>query len=174
MQTIHPLVIYAPVAMLFIYGLVEICSRIPLFKRFDFTLTKTILITVGFIGGVVSSLSGEAIEHSFRGIQNLVEMHSTFAFVTNVIAGIIFVIYAKITFGPIFIEKIQPGTKLHTWSIRSINFWKKIQNCSLLMIILAIGVMATITVTGALGAAIVHGPEIDPVVKLLYTTLIGN
>jgi uncharacterized membrane protein len=171
MQTLHPLLVHFPVAMLSLYAVVVIVSRIPLLKRFDLTLTKTVLVTVGFIGGFIASSSGEAIEHSFQGIRNLVEMHSTFATATNILAGIIFVIYAKIVFGPLFIEKLKPG-KLQTVSMKSLAFWNTIQKNWLFMILLAVAVATTITITGVLGAVIVHGADVDPVVKMIYTTLV--
>lgn len=172
MQTIHPLLVHFPVAMLSLYAVVEIVSRIPFFKRFDFALTKTILITVGFIGGILASSSGEAIEHNFKGIRDLVEMHSTFATATNIFAGIIFVVYTKTTFGPLIIEKLKPGT-LQTLSTKSVQFWNKIQNNPWIMLFLALLVASTVTITGALGAVIVHGPDVDPVVKIIYTLLLG-
>lgn len=68
MQTIHPLLVHFPVAMLSLYGVLEIISSFPIIKKFDTTLTKLILVIVGTLGGMLASVSGEAIEHSFSGL----------------------------------------------------------------------------------------------------------
>lgn len=169
MQTIHPLLVHFPVAMLSLYGILEITSGFPIIRKFDLRITKLILATVGTLGGILASLSGEAIEHSFSGLHNLVEMHSTWATLTNFL-GIVTVVLLVISyFTPTLLQKFSSG-----FITQIINFINSITRHRWIIVLLALCIIISITVTGALGAVIVHGPQVDPVVNAIYTLLIDG
>jgi len=41
------------------------------------------------------------------------------------------------------------------------------------MVIVVIVRGISVMITGALGVSIVYGPDIDPMIKLIYTTVVG-
>jgi TctA family transporter len=130
-----------------------------------------IVLGVGFGFGALSSLTGEKIEHSFSTMRNLVEMHSTWASITNVIAGILLVVYIGYLIQPLF-EKINLPTSIRAFVKNIFMVINWIQRKQWILVIMAIILLGAIAITGALGAAIVHGPEVDPVVKYIYTLFV--
>ncbi len=171
MQTIHPLLVHFPVAMISLYAMLEIGSFIPFIKKMNLALTKMILLGVGFGFGALSSLTGEEIEHSFPTMRNLVEMHSAWASITNVIAGILLIVYIGYVIQPWF-EKINLPTSIRAFVKNIFMVINWIQRKQWILVIAAIILLGAITITGALGAAIVHGPDVDPVVKYIYTLFV--
>lgn len=167
MQTIHPLLVHFPVAMLSLYGILEIISGLPIIRKFDLTLTKLVLVIIGTLGGMLASASGEAIEHSFSGLHNLVEMHSTWATLTNFL-GIIIAALLLVSYFSSSVISRYPGGAI----ARITGIITRLAQTRALMVILALYVVISITVTGALGAVIVHGPQVDPVVNFIYTILL--
>jgi uncharacterized membrane protein len=167
MQTIHPLLVHFPVAMLSLYGILEIISGFPIIRKFDLTITKLVLVIIGTLGGMLASVSGEAIEHSFSGLHNLVEMHSTWATLTNFLGIIITALLLVSYFSSFIVSRYADGTIARITGIIT-----RLAQTRALMVILGLCVIISITVTGALGAVIVHGPQVDPVVNFIYTTLL--
>lgn len=110
MQTIHPLLVHFPVAMLSLYGILEIISGLPIIRKFDLTLTKLVLVIIGTLGGMLASASGETIEHSFKGLHNLVEMHGTWATLTNFLGIIIAALLLVSYFSSSIISRYPAGT----------------------------------------------------------------
>lgn len=94
-------------------------------------------------------------------------MHSTWATLTNFLGIIIAVLMLVSYFSSSIISRYPGGTIARITGIIT-----RLAQTHALMIILALCVIISITVTGALGAVIVHGPQVDPVVNFIYTTLI--
>jgi uncharacterized membrane protein len=70
--------------------------------------------------------------------------------------------YQKISTSPSFVKFAEKISSLIT----------QIKEKRWLLIILACCLLAAVTVTGALGAAIVHGQDVDPVVNFIYTLFV--
>ncbi len=173
MNNIHPLLVHFPVALLSFYAVLEIISFKKVRSIFWIFYVKAVLVIGGFIGGLLASSSGEAIEHNFPMKENLIEIHSFWAGTTNVIFGIIAVVYLIVWIHKSNIIKLLPETVMgKIWRMK-VMVAEKILYARSMMLILAMAGIIAVTITGALGASIVYGPEIDPIVKFIYTKLIG-
>ncbi len=172
MQTIHPMLVHFPVAMVSLYAILEIGSVIPFIRKLELDITKAILLGVGFVFGILSSQTGEMLEHSFRGIHDLVEAHATWASITNIIAGILFVIYVRYLLKPWCTKISASSPSFAKFAEKISSIITQIKEKRWLLIILACCLLAAVTVTGALGAAIVHGQDVDPVVNFIYKLFI--
>lgn len=168
MTNIHPLLVHFPIAFLVLYSFLELISTKKLSDKIWLLNTKAILVIAGFIGGLLAASSGEAIEDNFPDLHNLIETHSFWAGTTNAVFGVIAVLY---------LIKILSVNNVFNFKLESIlnKIWVLIQKISYyilnnrFIIVLAIIVgFVAVTITGALGAAIVYGPDIDPIVKFIY------
>lgn len=164
MPDLHPLLVHFPIALLTLYAVLEFLRFKFITSRLDLFHTKAILVVLGALGGVIAAQAGELAEEAFKGTSqmNLVEMHSSFAENTNILGLIIAALY------------------IGTWIKRSavkLPFPKITALCekitmSPMIIPAAIALLIGITITGALGGAIVYGPDTDPAVKFIYDLLI--
>ncbi len=170
MQNIHPLFVHFPIALFTIFTLLEILP----WRRFQrsqaaFAIKATFVI-IGSLSSLVTLKTGELAEHALgnnASIRNLAETHSTFANAASYIYGFIALLY--------LITLIERYVPLGDKSPRLVSIWNrviKIKNYfwkRFFLVPLAIIGLALITITGSLGAAIVYGPDIDPVVKFIYS-----
>lgn len=164
MPDLHPIFVHFPIALLMLYAGLEFLRFKSITSRLDLFHTKAILVTAGTLGGILAAQTGELAEEAFEGtsLLNLVETHSSFAESTNIIGIIIAVLY------------------IGTWIKRSSNnlpFPKIFALCekittSPIIILAALVLLVGITITGALGGAIVYGPNTDPAVKFIYDLLV--
>jgi uncharacterized membrane protein len=174
MQNIHPLFVHFPIALFTIFTILEILP----WKRFQRSrsgfLIKATFIIIGSLSSLVTLKTGEMAEHALGNnvsIRNLVETHSTFANAASYIYGFIALLY--------LITLIERYTSIDDKSpqlVSILNRVIKIKNYSwkrFFLVPLAIIGLVLITITGSLGGAIVYGPDIDPVVKFIYTTFVN-
>jgi hypothetical protein len=127
-----------------------------------------VLLTVGVFSSFTALSSGEEAA-DILGETNLVEIHSAFAVASTWIFGVLLVAYLihllatslSVERIRLLVEKLGP-------------FWRLLVSLSRFIlkpyttITLALLGLITITVTGALGGAIVYGPDIDPIVSFVY------
>jgi uncharacterized membrane protein len=166
MLNVHPVLVHFPIGLLTIYALVEL-TRIRRIQEHPHTFTlKAFLLVTGALSLAATYQSGELIESAFAAgdLELLVERHATFALASYVIFAVLAIGY--------FIK-----SALRLWPEKS--FWKTLFGASLSRLAHSItskyiapcfaffGLIA-LTITGALGGAIVHGPEIDPAVSFIY------
>ncbi len=173
MSNIHPLLVHFPIAFLVLYAFLEIISFKRVRSIFWIFYTKAVLVIAGFTGGLIAASSGEAIEDLFPQFHNLIEVHSFWAGATNVIFGIIAVVYLIVWLHKSDIIKLPLESALgKIWRFK-IMLAEKILFMRPLMVLLALAGIVAVTITGALGASIVYGPEIDPIVNFIYSNLIN-
>lgn len=167
-MNVHPLLVHFPVALLSLYAVLEIIKIKPLKTR-EATYTKALLVIVGTISACIAATAGEAIENMFQGtdIHQVVEMHSTFAGATEFIFTLLAIGYV--------IWAVKQQTRLYTYLKKLLGkFWKifdlyeSIITKTWIQIILSLAGLITLFITGALGAVIVYGPDIDPFVTIIY------
>lgn len=175
-MNIHPIFVHFPIALLTIYAIMEIIR----FKKLDnlpyYFYIKATFVIIGSLSASLALQTGEVAEHIFRGdstVRGLINMHSAFAEFSSYIFAILSVLYAiawinrtNIRNNPI-VQKIfiTPIEKLWVFATKITDY---ILSNNLIMIIIGIIGLATITITGALGGAIVYGPKVDPVVNFIY------
>lgn len=173
---IHPLLVHFPIALLVTYSVLELGAYLlPALRRQAWVSpVKTFLLFAGVLAAFVALVTGgmaeEIIEEAGRGrVSPIVETHSSFATATT----LLYLILAAAYLVRIFDEKGWRARIVGTnnflaqiWNFKK-RFWYAVLNTPLLPL-LALLALVSITITGALGAAIVYGPNVDPFVSLIY------
>lgn len=187
-MNIHPLFVHFPIALLTLYALFEIFIpiKIKAYKLFKWEHIwtykllinpiweniKAFLVIVGTILALPTLQTGEWAEGVIRGasssprafegssVGKLIEMHSTFADVTVIVFSILAVGYLARFLWQTANPKVQKFVFINTIQNIVLNKW--------IAPILALVGLIAVTITGALGGAITYGPDVDPVVKLIY------
>jgi uncharacterized membrane protein len=150
MPNFHLILVHFPIALLTVYGILEI---IPL-RRFREWMPafyiKGSLAIIGTITAYAALGSGGLIEDQFRSARNIVEAHSNMATLATGIFTLIAIVY------------------LIAWLGRVRNYFPQLANRAenllrspILPMAALLGLIA-ITLTGALGGAIAFGPSADP------------
>lgn len=197
-MNIHPIFVHFPIALLTIYALLEVFIpiKIAAYKAFKWEnfwaykllinpiwqAIKAFLVIVGTLIGLLTLETGEMAEELVRSTASdprvfgtsqmgqLIEMHSTFA-------GVSIGIFAALAVGYIayFIEKksaaAESSEAIHKFMQKFggvVTLIRKIVLNPWVAAILALVGLVAITITGALGGAIVYGPDVDPAVKMIY------
>ena len=169
-MNIHPIFVHFPIALLTVYALLECVWSAKLRASDSLFWSKFTLLTTGFLGACAALLTGDGAEHAV-GHSVLVEMHSTFGAVTTWVFAVILAVYL------VRLYQRYPNTRLQTWIMKH-SFVMKIYTikCTVaefifktpLIYILALIGLICVTITGALGGAIVYGPDADPIVHFIY------
>lgn len=174
-MNIHPIFVHFPIALFTVYAILEIVRIKKIQQSAWIAPTKTVLLTFGIVFAQLSLMTGEAAEHLIAGasqsLRALIEMHATFAALSTwIFAVAAFAYLAEYVlmspwFTTVFARWGNVGamvTKVLAWySGRLMKSW--------LRIVCAVVGLITITVAGALGGAIVYGPDVDPVVSFIYS-----
>lgn len=187
-MNIHPIFVHFPIALLTLYAVLEIAIPLKikafrLFKwdtspRFEkmyqlltnpvWTSIKAFLVLVGTVLTFATLQTGEWAEEIYRStgvngtsqIGRLIETHSTFADFTMIVFSVLAVGY---------LAQILWNT--YTLTLQKYTFIPAISNIILhpkvAPLLAFVGIIA-LTITGALGGAIAHGPNTDPVVQMIY------
>ncbi len=167
-MNIHPLFVHFPVALLTVYALMELLRLPVLIRQQWYVPTKAVCLFVGLIGGFASLQTGEMAEEIYRGTttMELVRLHSSFAWYTVYVYGCISLLYAIESFHRMNVSAYLPQGLRGVWTV-----FRRLQHSlfhALLLVPAAVTGLILLTITGALGGAIVYGPEVDPVVSVIY------
>ncbi len=157
-MNIHPLFVHFPIGLLVVYSLLELASLVPWVKRQQWIFpVKAFLVLAGFCAAIVAYfLGGMAAEFQPADKHDLIEMHEHFAGFTLIAYGVLFLGY-----GAAVLKRARNLPNRFLMTIEKVV-------ASPLAAVLAVIALALITVTGALGAAIALGPDVDPVVTAIY------
>lgn len=175
-MNIHPIFVHFPIALLTLYALLEIL-RFRFIQRVPGMFSiKAFLVIIGSLGAFVALQTGELVEDAFRSgsstVRQLIETHSAVATSTFVIFGLLALAYIISLFNTYAAQ--SSFTRFVSQNPFLASVWRILSNAagfimrpSVLVILAVLGLLA-VTVTGALGGAIVYGPDADPVVRLVY------
>lgn len=165
--------VHFPIALLTFYSFLEIISVKRLRQLPSFWYLKAVLVIAGAVSALVTRQTGEMIEHEFSFVHNVVEVHSLWATITTGIFSALAICYLVAWIARVVPERVERmGWFKPVWSVLM-----KIQAFVLnryVSLVIALAGLAAVTITGALGGAIANGPDIDPVVKIVYQLLIGT
>jgi hypothetical protein len=130
---------------------------------------KGSLLIIGILTSSLALQTGEMAEDLVsRDLHNLVETHATFANISTWIFAILAIVYAIIWISKTeYSQKLNESVFAKIWNIK-LNIANKIFNNTALIVLLSIAGLGAITITGALGGAIVYGPDVDPIVSFFY------
>lgn len=166
-MTIHPIFVHFPIALLIVYSLMELIAWKKISSKNYWFYTKAIILIVGFLGALAALQTGSMDQHNFAKDspeRNIISVHSFWAAVSTYIYGFIVLMYVISWIEKNQIIKTSKSNKL--W-----NLLLKIKSLAIdswFAIILALAGLTAIAVTGALGGAIVYGPDADPFVSFIY------
>lgn len=142
-MNIHPAFVHFPIALLVLYTLIEIIPFSLWFPKIKWDTIKMFLLSVGFLSIIPASVTG-GIASELIGESNLVEAHERAALATSVI---FFGAVALSWYGH-FKGRAVPLR----WGLK----------------FLAVIGLVAVFITGSLGAAIVYGSDVDPIVSFIY------
>lgn len=172
-MNIHPIFVHFPIGLLAVYSILELGAygwttlrrQTWLFSVNAFLLFSGVL--AAFAALVTGGIAEDIIEESPRAF--ILEVHSPVAGITTVLYVILAAAYLVRVF-----ERNGWGNRMigtNSLFIRIWNFKKYVSHRILdtwLLPLLALLALIGMIVTGALGAAIVYGPDIDPLVSFVY------
>lgn len=88
-DTIHPVVVHFPIALLVLYSLLELLGVFPRIRtNRTIWYIKLFLVVIGRIGIQAALQSGEAMSDAGYGVRNILEWHERFGNTSNILYGI--------------------------------------------------------------------------------------
>lgn len=165
-MNIHPLFVHFPIGILVLYAVLEILPLARWYPQAPWDAIKTVLSIAGAAGAVAASGTGEIAEKLLedKSLRGLIEVHSSFAAATTLIFGTLAFSY--------FVRWLSSHHKIFEGRLRPLAFVGPIADIiatRAILVLLALGGLGAITITGGLGAAIVYGPDADPFVAIIYS-----
>jgi uncharacterized membrane protein len=172
-MNIHPLFVHFPIGLLVVYSVLEIGAYAwPALRRQSWLFgVNAFLLVVGvfaaFAALVTGGMAEELVEGSARAY--ILEVHAPISVVTTLLYLILAAAYLiRISDRTGFGDRIAAKGRFFawSWSIKR-RFWGFFMDSWLLPFVALLALIG-MTVTGALGAAIVYGPGADPFVTFIY------
>lgn len=168
-MNIHPAFVHFPIALLLMYALFEIIRFTKRGKTPYFFHIKAILVIVGTLTAFLTLQTGDMAEESFKrsALRSLIHTHSSFATASTWIFTIIAFVYIIAWFkeSPLY-QKVLGSAIGKQWAQLE-RYSLEILQSPLIPLLAVLGLI-TMTITGALGGAIVYGPDVDPIVNFVY------
>lgn len=171
---IHPISVHFPIALLTLYAGLELLTIHRYFRTIIWKYIRSTFLILGAISALITIQTGEiAAEMNFGGENGnaLITMHSFWA---NASAWIFCIIA-----GAYLLGLINENSKLNAIYLKLPLILRSILDKaesliakSWLRFLFALAGLTAITITGALGGAIVYGPTVDPIVNAIYKLLI--
>lgn len=168
MPNVHPLLVHFPVALLTVYALLE-CARWKRIMTLPYTFyVKATFVIIGTVASYAAYVSGEWIGEEFMqgSLTPLVQRHAFFAMLTALLYTIIALAY--------LFAWLKRADVLAFPAVQRVGYAADRFMVSGWSVLTALIGLILVTITGALGGAIVYGPDIDPVVRIIYTFVIGR
>lgn len=165
----HVVSIHFPIAFLSLYSVLELLRFRRLNRELWLQQLKALLVVLGFISAVVSYQTGDMIQRQFRtgSLKGLVQTHAWFAGLTLIIYGVIALGYLIALLKPrLTISSASSSTPKYVGE--ALAAIERVLALPAVRVMFALAGLAAVTVTGALGGAIVYGPDVDPIVKIIY------
>jgi uncharacterized membrane protein len=166
-MNIHPIIIHFPIALLTLYSGMECVRLHVLQQKLWWIPLKRFLLIIGTVGGFFSLFTGESASAVYQQTSTmpLVELHAAFAQLS-------ILIYAILSLREIIgiAQEEQwlkrfPSTQSFVSALHHTiqRFFR-----TPLVILLSLIAFIALSITGALGGAIVYGPDVDPIVSFFY------
>jgi len=147
---LHPIFVHFPIALLTVYGVLELIRFRKVCEKPYWFYVKAVLAIFGSLGAIAAFATGpDEIAHASK----LGEMHANFALATLILSGIIALHY--------LLRWLRHAGYHH--GIPAIPNW--------LLVLLALVLLASVTITGGLGGALVYGTHFDPLMKPVFQFL---
>lgn len=165
---IHPIVLHFPIALLVLYGVMEIISTKRMERWVFWFPIKALLVIVGALSGIVTIITGEMAERIFLNADNaeIIAKHAFFAKGSIVI----FMALAAAYFVAWFKQSNWKFLRLPILStIWRVALWlQHLLSETILAKALALVGIIGLMITGALGGSMAFGPSTDPLTSWIY------
>lgn len=163
---IHPLFVHFPIGLLVIYAVLEILPLMRWYPQAPWDAIKTVLSILGAASAVLASGTGSIADDLLTdtAAKKIVEVHAPFAAITTLIFCVLAFSY--------FIRWVSRYHHLFEGRLSFVSFLGSIADFIAqrwIVVLLSLLGLMTLTITGALGAAIVYGPDADPLVAIIYS-----
>lgn len=163
-MNIHPLFVHFPIGLLVTYAFLEMMRLRVLTSQPYYKPLKVFLLIAGTAMAYLTAMTGDWAEQMVTetnpDLRDLVERHALFAGTTitifSLLAGAYILDWAT------HYSRLRPVV-----THRCVRATVRIVFVS--APVLALLGLAAITITGGLGASIVYGPEVDPIVSMIYS-----
>lgn len=169
---LHPIFVHFPIALLVVYGIMEIFLPAKFNNVREWVWVRFAMLFIGVGGAFIALQTGEVARKAYKG-SALVHMHSFWANASTWAFGIILACYIVKLLEEKYLSFISLQKITEHKAITPVwRFLVKIQNRifnTVIVKIIALFGFIAISITGALGGAIVYGPNVDPVVKWVYS-----
>lgn len=168
-MNIHPILVHFPIAFMTIYAIAELIRYKKISDQAYWFYVKATLVIVGTLGAFLSLQTGEIAEELYpKSFNSLIELHANFANISTYIFGFIAIIYLTKWISHSDFQSRLSVSIIGKWWSMLVNFSNFVLNNTFIMMSLSLVGLITISITGALGGAIVYGPEVDPIVGFIY------
>ncbi|MBI5530558.1 MAG: hypothetical protein HY918_03590 [Candidatus Doudnabacteria bacterium] len=173
----HPILVHFPIALLTVYSLMELVRIKKVSQQAYWFYAKALFVMIGGLGALAALYTGDfavaaarsgEVSLAITNFREVVSMHENFADASVAIYGIIAAGYLVLWFNrERFGEWLKPEVLKKIWVILVKVFGFVIE--TRFVVLLALAGLVAVTITGALGGAMVYGPNVDPVVRLIYS-----
>ncbi|MEY4731608.1 MAG: hypothetical protein RL681_554 [Candidatus Parcubacteria bacterium] len=177
---LHPIVVHFPIALFTLYSVMEAFRYRRVTELPWWFPMKALLVILGTLAANSALLTGEMIAEQLKtsnALSSAVAVHEQWAKLTTGIYSILALAYLIVWiersgvlnrlfpdpaggFRRLFDRRISPVARMFIRSDFAVT--------------LALLGLAAITITGALGGGMVHGPDVDPVARLVYDFFVGR
>ncbi len=170
-MNIHPALVHFPIALLTVYAVLELARfRFFVGRPYWFHL-KAAFLLLGLAGALLARQTGEFVAEQIdrnAPVFAIIEKHALFANLTGLIFGVLGLAYFMVLF-----EREAWLPNIRAKFPRVVGFANEFLASPVAPLVALAGLLA-VTITGALGGAMVYGPNTDPVVSFVYQLLIGQ
>lgn len=162
-MNLHPALVHFPIALLTVYAMFEL-ARLPFITRTTWWFPlKSALVILGAAAAIPTYFTGwiqERAAAEVGEVPKLLATHGDFALYTVIVFAVLALAHI------VHLRPAQLPPKL-------VAVAEKILTAPFAVPLALLGLLC-VTVTGALGGAMIYGPDVDPAVSIIYNLLIGE
>lgn len=162
-----------PIALLVVYAIMELIHTNRFTHSNTYAKVKGFLVILGTFSAYLTlatgELASELLVQSRPELERLIETHATLAGASTAIFSILalsylikFLLDSKHAAAPVL------AAKLFSNIVAALKWYSEAIREHVLGQMLALAGIICITIASALGAAIVYGPDVDPLVNFIY------
>lgn len=173
-MNIHPIFVHFPIALLTVYSCFELAGyffKSLRAKPWFFAVNATLLFTgaVSAIAALVTGGIAEDLVENGLPYSYILEVHEPFAAATTLVYLVLAAAYLNRVFDRNeWMVGLTSRSRLLAWGWNVKKAIARVVLDTWLLPVLALLGLVLMTITGALGAAVVYGPNVDPFVTFIY------
>lgn len=162
----HPLIVHFPIALLVVYSLLELVRMRRLEEQEWWLMVKTVFLVIGTLGAGMALMTGDVAAELNGREGPLLQLHEWFAQASSFVFGILTVHYLiasarRLSIHEKFRKEAYPlFARVYAVNEQLFRPW--------LTVLLAVAGLIGMSIVGALGGALVYGPNADPIVSFVY------